>query len=294
MRVLKGAQDADTSQPGGCLAKIRSYYPELNAAEQRVADAILARPGDVVSLSVSQLAEIAGTADSTVVRFCQTLGYKGYYDLKINLARDLVTPLADIHEDVDLKDDVATIASKVISSDIQALKDTLQILDATELERAVSALLSARKVEFYGVGSSGPMAVDAYYRFLRIGIPAFVATDSHIQSVSASMLDKDSLAVGISHTGSTIETVQALERAKRAGAGTVCITSFAKSPITRFADIKLITAARETKFRSEAMASRIAQLTVIDVLYVGTATRRFDAAMRSLRVSHEVLAAKRF
>jgi len=265
----------------------------MGVAERRVADFVLAHPEEVLRSSITQVAEVSDTSEGTVVRFCRSVGYRGYQQLKISLARELVPPLKLIHEDVREGDDAFTVAQKVLHADVQAILDTLKILDRVELERAVESIRLASKVEFYGVGSSAPVAVDAYYRLLQIGVDASVCTDSHFQVVSAARLDKGCVAVGISHTGSTRETLAALSAARRSGATTICITSFPKSPVTLVSDIRLVTAARETVFRPEAMASRIAHLCVVDVLYVNIALRRLSRSLEYMGRASEALSEKR-
>jgi DNA-binding MurR/RpiR family transcriptional regulator len=184
---------------------------------------------------------------------------------------------AVLAEEIHAGDTPAQIARKVFQADMQAIAQTIELLDDRALNRAVNALDTARRIEVYGVGSSGPIAVDAYYRLLRIGLPVGVVTDSHMQAVSASLLRKGDAAFIISHTGRTRETLNAAEKARSASATVIALTSFQRSPITTIAHVVLVTASAETAFRVEAMASRIAHLSVVDALYVALATRRLDA-----------------
>lgn len=285
--------DSTLEASASCLANLRSVYQSLHPAERNVADVILHHPSLVVTMAVSDLAIQAHVAESSVVRFCKSLGYRGYQELKAELARDLATPVAQIHEEITQGDDPLTIARKILIADRDALQDTLLDLDGVAIANAVGAIAATERVDFYGVGSSAPLAVDAFYRFLRIGVPAGAHTDSHMMAVAASTLRPGMVAVGISHTGSTTETLQALTYARQAGATTICLTSFALSPITQVADIRLITACTETAFRSEAMASRIAQLSMVDALYAAVAIRRIDTATPALARSNQVISQKR-
>ena len=278
----------------GVLSRLRSARRSLFQAGQQVADYVLAHPDDVIHMSVTELAEAASVSEASVVRLCQHIGYRGFQDLKVSLARDTVEPTKFIHEDVKPGDDVATVVLKVFQSDINALSETLKVLDVAALQRATDLILQAKRVEFYGIGSAGPVAVDAYYRMLRIGINAVVCVDSHMQSVSASLAGPEVVVVTISHSGSTRETVDAMRLAKQAGAQTVCITNYAKSPITAYADVVLYTAAAETMFRTEAMTSRIAELSIVDALYVCVALARFQSSLANIEKTAEALAVKRF
>lgn len=245
-------------------------------------------------MSVTEVADVTGVSEGTVVRLCQQLGAKGFQDLKVSLTYDRVEPVKLIHEDVQPADDVATVIEKVFRSDIKALEDTHRVLDSESVQRAVDIILEADRVEFYGIGSSAPVAVDAYYRMRRIGINCVVTVDSHMQAVSAALTDEKVAVVTISHSGSTRETVDATRLAKEAGAKTICITSYGKSPIQAYADVVLFTLASETMFRTDAMASRIAELTIVDALYVCVALSNVERSLSSLSYTTEALSLKRF
>ncbi|NPV53000.1 MAG: MurR/RpiR family transcriptional regulator [Firmicutes bacterium] len=281
-------------QAGACLARIRQMYSSLYQAEQKVASFVLSHPEDIIHLSITEVAERSGVSEATVVRFCQSLGYKGYHELKITLAGEIVSPLRLVHEDIREDDDVAQVIEKVFHSDMQALHDTKKILDAAEIEKAVQAIAVARKVEFYAAGNSIPVALDAHYRFLRIGVPSSLYFDPAIQAMSATLLTKYDVAIGISHSGSSKDTVESLGLAREAGATTICITNHSKSPITQVAAIQLFTTSDETTFRDEAMASRIAEFAIIDTLYVGVALRRFSQSLAYIRKTGEVVVDRKF
>lgn len=278
----------------GILARLRATRDTLPPTAKKIADFILSQPNEVVHMSVTEVAEGAGASDGSVVGLCQQLGTKGFQDLKIALARDLVEPVQFIHEDLNPVDDAATVIQKIFHSDIQALQDTLKVLDPAAMASAVSLILGAKRVEFYGIGSATPVAVDAHYRMLRIGIPCAVYTDSHVQAVSASLTGPEVVTVTISHSGSTVETVAATRLAKEAGAKTIVITNFGKNPIQQFADVVLYTAARETKFRTEAMTSRIAELSIVDALNACVALAAYEKSLETIGRTFDVLSTKRF
>ncbi|MGQ9631646.1 MAG: MurR/RpiR family transcriptional regulator [bacterium] len=278
----------------GCLARLRGVYPSLNPAEMKVADFILKDPEAVIRLSITEVAEKSDTSEATVVRVSQLIGYQGFQELKIVLARDLGGSFRYIHEEIKRGDSASAIAEKVFQGNIQAIRDTLDILDRGEFERAIDAIRKAHHVDFYGVGTSGFVALDAQNKFLRIKIPSRAFIDPHSQAMSAALLDKGDVAVGISHSGSTKDIVDALSIAKSAGATTICITNYTHSPIIKVADIKLYTASRETTFRSGAITSRIAQLSIIDALFLGVAMSRYDETIEYLERTTEAVKAKRY
>lgn len=278
----------------GILVRLQAMRDNLSPVSQRIIDYVVENRSDVIHMSVSEVAAEIGVSIGSVVRLCQQVGLKGFQDLKIAFARELFEPIKFIHEDVNVGDDVSQVIDKVIQSDIRALIDTQRILDPQAMKAAVQLILNAKRVEFYGIGSAGPIAVDIYYRMLRIGINCVVSTDSHMQAVSASLTDSDVVVVTISHSGSTVETVQATRLAKEAGARTICVTNYGKSPLHDFADVVLHTASTETLFRTEAMTSRIAQLSVVDTLYVCVALARFEESLGNINKTADVLSIKRY
>ena len=207
----------------------------------------------MIYLTVTELAERTNTSESTVVRLCQKIGYKGYQEFKIVLARDLVEPTADIYAEVESGDDLTTIKNKVFQANAQALRDTIEVLDDADLERAVAALADARaRIDIYGVGGSDPLAIDAYHKFLKLGMVAVALSDGDMMAMSSALLGKGDVALGISHTGASRDVTDALDRAKNNGATTICITHRSTSPITKVSDIRLYTAAKQTAFASSA------------------------------------------
>lgn len=279
--------------PSRVLPRIRAQFNGLPAAEQRVVRFFADRPNDAIRLPVKRLAAYVGVSDATVVRAAQALGFAGLRELKLTLAAELATPLEAIHEEISPNDSGATILRKVLQSDSQAVTDTLTVLDPVAFEKAVASLLAASHIECYGVGSSLPIALDAAYRFLRIGLAAFCFPDPHMQAVSAGQLPPGAVAFAVSHTGRTRETLATMEKAREAGATTILLTSHARTPLGELADVELVCAARETAFRTEAMASRIAHLSVVDALYVAVAMRRFDVAIEALDRANATIAERR-
>lgn len=285
-----GIENQDTNP----LIKLRTLYHSLRASEQKVADYIEIHPEEVIYLSISALADKCGVSEASVIRLCKVLNYDGYQELKINMARSLVAPVKYIHEEIEENDDIVKLIQKVMVADMKAIEDTLKILDRKEIDRAIQAISNAKQIQFYGLGGSGPVAFDAQHKFLRHGIPCIAYNDSHMQIMSASMLGKGDVVVGISHSGSTRDIVESLKIASDAGAETICITSSEKSPVTKVSSIKLIISARELSYRPEPMASRIAQLSVIDVLSVGVAIKREKEVINNLEKSREALIKKRY
>lgn len=276
------------------LTRIRAALPQMSRIAGRIAGYVLDNPAEVVGMSITELADATEASEGSVINFCRGIGLSGFQHLKLSLAQEIVQPVQFIHEDLSRDDTTEAVCRKVFHSGIQALRDSLSVLDPQALAAAVDIIRSAKRVEIYGIGSSAPIAEDVHYRMLRIGLDARVVTDSHIQAISASRCGPDVAVLTISHSGSTNETVASTRLAHEAGARTVVITNFGRSPIQAFADIVLFTMARETRFRTEAMTSRIAQLCVIDALIAALALADYERSTEILKQTFDVLSIKRF
>ncbi len=177
-------------------------------------------------------------------------------------------PAISIHENIQKNDNELTMAQKVFDSNISTLTDTRKLLKEEDLKQAANMIGSSQRLFLFGVGGSEIVATDAYHKFLRTSISVFHSTDYHIQLMEVSLLTKDDCAIIISHTGRSEETIYIAESAKETGAKIIVVTSQANSPLAKLGDIVFISISEETEFRSEALASRIAQLSIIDSLYV--------------------------
>ena len=274
-------------------ARIRGAYSTLSKKEQRIADYILKQPEQIIHHTINQVADDLDVAESTVFRFCQRVGFKGYQALKIALASDVVAPLQDIHEDITETDTALEIAEKIFSTNGKTIESTRQILEGASLEKTVELFLGARRIEFFGSGGSAVVALDAYHKFVRSGLQVSAMLESHMQLMSASQLTAEDVAVVISHSGASKETLDIAKLLKEKGVPTIAITNYAKSPLSKIADVSLFTVSQETAFRSEALASRIAELSLIDALFTAVMIRRGDAARASLQQMREAISMRR-
>jgi DNA-binding MurR/RpiR family transcriptional regulator len=275
------------------LARLKATLQQLPPAAQRIATVIVNDPERIIRMSVSELAEASQASEGSVIGLCQQLGAKGFPELKIAVAKEIAAGRSLLHEDVVATDDTRAIVNKISSSHILAIEDTLKVLDVEAVDRAVALLAAAERVEFYGVGTAAPIAEDAAYRFLRLGLSTKCATDSHTQAVSAAFTGPNVVTVTISHSGRTHETLASARIAKEAGAHTIAITNYGRSPLQQYCDVVLCTAAQETKYRMEALASRVAQVVVVDILYARLAVERWDASLAAIQRSYDILATKR-
>lgn len=288
------ASESAVAPISAVLTRIETVWPSLGPVGQRIGDFFVKHASDVVHMSVSEVAERTSSSEGSVVGFCKNLGATGFQQIKIALAQEIVQPVQFIHEDLEKKDTVDATIRKIFQSNVQTLHDTQAALDVRQMKEAVRLLKKAKRIEIYGIGSAATIAEDAHYRMLRIGLDVKVVVDSHVQAISAALTGPDVTVLTVSHSGSSLETVLATRLAKEAGASTICITNFGKSPIQAFTDVLLFTMARETSFRTEAMTSRLAQLAIIDALIACLALSDYEKSVRTLRKTFDVLSSKRY
>ncbi|QDP41319.1 MurR/RpiR family transcriptional regulator [Radiobacillus deserti] len=279
------------NSPTHVIQRIQSAYSSLSEKEKAIADFILEHPDTIIHSSINQVSEALKVADATVFRFCKRIGFKGYQALKIALASEVIHPIKDIHETISDEDSEETIFEKVFTSNIQALEYT-KALDQSFRE-AVDVLLEAEQVFFYGNGGSGIIALDGEHKFMRSGLPSHAYTDSHMQLMTAAQLTPKNVAVFISHTGSNKDLLEVLEVANESGAKTIGITNFAKTSLSKNVHVCLYTASKETEFRSEALSSRIAQLSLLDSLYISYCIKKKEQSKHALQQVREAIARKR-
>lgn len=282
-----------TESPAGLLVHLRGLRPSLSPAEDRVAERVLADPRAAAALTISELAGQAHTSETTVLRFCKRLGLPGYPQLRLALAAESAQPRSRVAADTDIHagDTIDDIISKIAFADASAVEETAAQLDRGALTRAADAIADAGRVDLYGIGASATVGADAQQKLHRIGVVAFSWNDPHICLTSATLLRPGDVAIGISHSGTTRETIEALSQARSQGATTIALTNFPLSRLTSAADIVLTTAARENSLRSGATASRIAALTVIDCLYIAVAHRDLPRAQQAIADTRAAVAA---
>ncbi|WP_045518419.1 MurR/RpiR family transcriptional regulator [Neobacillus niacini] len=271
-----------TFGPSSPIGIIKSTYNSLTKSEQKVADIILEGAKESVYSSVTDLAEKAGVGETTIIRFCRKLKYRGFQEFKLAVAQSLSNVDIQIHGEIAESDHLDVIAKKITSQNASALQDTIDLLEAPTLEKAVEAILKARKLYFFGVGSSGYTAGDAKYRFMRLGYNVDKATDAHIIAMNAALAGKEDVVVAISSSGSTKDIVDGVRIAKENKALVICITNHARSPITNYADVILLSASKETPLQGGAFSSKIAQLHLLDILTTITGLRAKERSFKAI------------
>lgn len=254
---------------------LEGMYPSLHRVEKKIAGYVLAHAEAVAGMSVQQLARELGVAESSIVRFSKSVGCTGFAAFKLMLVKYAPSATRTIFEELTPGDDAATVTKKVFSRNIDTLERALGLLDFDRIGQAVDWMDAAERILFFGLGASASIAEDFYIRLMRIGMNAQAVTDAHLSQIAAGMLDSRAVAVGITHTGRTLEVVHALETAREQGARTIAITGFPKTPVERTADLCLELYSPEQLF----ISPRVAQVSLIDSLYVGLALRRKASAL---------------
>jgi DNA-binding MurR/RpiR family transcriptional regulator len=279
------------------LVRIRGALPGLQPAEQRVATTVLDDPAAAAGLSVQALAAQAGTSTATVLRFCRAVGAEGYPQLRLALAGAAAAEAALEPErpagDIDAADSLDQVIAKIVHNEARALAETGAQLDRFALRTAVDAISGARRVDVVGIGASGLVALDLQQKLHRIGLMAFGWTDAHAALTAVALTGPSDVLVAISHSGTTTDVLEPVALAAARGATTVGLTNFGGSPLAAAAGVVLTTAARELPLRSAATASRIAQLAVVDCLFVGVAQRSYEAAGALLRGTYDAVQGRR-
>lgn len=278
----------------GCLKKIEMVINELKPSERKVADYVLKHPEQIPELSISELSAKCGTSGTSIVRFCKNIGYKGYTDFKIKVSSSIALRYKNVQGVIYVNDDSKTVINKISKNNLKAIEITMEILDEYEINKAANAISNSERIDIYGNGASFIVAQDAFYKFVRINKNCTAYSDTHMQLVSAVNLTKDDVAIGVSYSGNTVETVNALKVADNAGATTICITKFGSSAITKVSDIKLFVSSSESFFRSGAMASRIAQLNVVDILFSILLCENYEDNLEYLKNTAEIISNRKY
>lgn len=274
------------------LHRLESERDRLRPSETKVADAIAAEPDGLLGWSVSELARRAGVSDPTVLRFCRALGFDGFQDFKLRLAQDLAAlrvtgrSLSPIVLGPD--DSVGDAADKVFETTIEHLARARQRLDKQAISRAAEIVATANRVEIYGFGASGAVAIDAQHKLFRLALGAVAYSDPHMQAMSAATLGREDVVIAISHTGRSRELVHSVRIARRGGATVIAITR-AASPLAAEADVVIPVEVDEDTAVYMPMTSRLVQLVVIDALAVGVALLSPPAVAERLKRMKEAL-----
>ncbi|WP_307860391.1 MurR/RpiR family transcriptional regulator [Paenibacillus cisolokensis] len=262
---------------------LESIYPSLTNSEQRVARTVLDDLEGALFYTITDLAEKANVGETTVIRLCRKLGFKGYQEFKLAVVQNISSPTKQIHDEIQEDDSLIQIAEKLGNINTQTIQNTTALLDEERLQRTIDELVNARKIYFFGVGSSGITVESAKYRFMRMGFNVEAATDAHIIAMNAAVAGKGDVVVGISVSGSTKDLVDAVRIAKQGGATIICLTHYARSPITQYADVVLLGSSRENPLQGGAFSSKMAQIHILDIICTALSIQHRDKVYNMLQ-----------
>lgn len=270
------------------LALINSRYNNFTNTEKKVADYVLENTKNVIYMSITDLAEVCRVGESSVFRFCKTLKLRGYQEFKIALAHNATNDdeMPQLSSKVTMEDTIEELSSKMLSANINALTETHNLIDFKDVARAVDLIITGDRIHFFGVGSSLMTALEAKNKFMRVTNKTECTIDSHLQIMSASLMTKADVAVLISYSGSTKDTIEVAKVVKERGAKIIAITRFAKSPLTSYADITLLCGANEGPLQGGSLTAKVSQLYLLDLLY----TEYFKLTSDESRVNKELTA----
>lgn len=256
---------------------IRSRYNSFTNTEKKVADYVLENTKDVIYMSITDLADACDVGESSVFRFCKTMNLKGYQEFKIALAHSISqgeeTP--QISGQITMQDTIGELASKILTTNVSALTDTFNLINEDDISTAIDYIIAADRVHFFGVGASLMTAMEAKNKFMRVTNKTECSIDTHLQIMSAALMTDKDVAVLISYSGSTKDTIEVARVVKERGAKIIAITRFAKSPLTSYADITLLCGANEGPLQGGSLSAKLSQLYLLDLLYAEYFKRTF-------------------
>lgn len=274
----------------GGLKMIQNMLEQLPTSERKIAQFILENPHSILNSTVQDIGVQANTSGAAVIRLCKSLGVNGFQDLKVRIAGDLVKPVEQGYRDIEPGESFYSIVQKTTSNSIQSIRDSEEIINYDELERAVHTLNAAENVHFFGIGASNIIANDAQQKLIRIRKNATAFIDTHLVATIIANASKDDVVFGISHSGETAEVIKVMMLAKERGVKTISLTKYGQSTVASLADIKLFTSySAEAPFRSAATSSRLAQLYMVDILFLSMATVQYEQTIESIDQTREAI-----
>lgn len=274
--------------PHDVLIRLQALQVSLKRAERRIADYLLTHPDRVRGVTIVELANRCGASEATIVRLSKKLGFEGFPELKAAFGAVEEGEKHFEYEGILSSDDSMTVVRKVFDATRDAIRDTLSVIDPASYQKALEALLGAHKIVFCGLGDASAVALEAYYRFTRIGEQCFFSEDPDQQLIQAANLSKGDVLLAISHTGRSRTVLDAVKRGMKAGATILLITNFPVSPLAKHSDVVLLTSAFSTQeLTGEVMSKRVTELCIVEGLYINFLIRKGRMALKRLKVSND-------
>lgn len=272
------------------FVKIKALKSTLSSSETKIADFILSSPNAIRELSSQELAKVTSVSQSSIIKFCQKLGYKGYPAFKLatidSLNEQVISP--PISGDIKLNDNLSQLAEKLLNSKMAVLNETKNLNEHAPLEQSVSLIKSAKRILICGLGGSAIVGLDFCQKLHKLGIPAIAGSDVHAQLAYATTFNKDDLVFAISESGSTTEIVAISEQAKKNNCKVISLTKYGSTPVSDLADINLYSVAENESVRLSSILARTAQEFVIDIIFIAL-TQSSRQGRKYLELSNEAV-----
>ncbi|NLW22932.1 MAG: MurR/RpiR family transcriptional regulator [Tissierellia bacterium] len=276
------------------LSLIRTRYSTLSATQKKIADYVLENPEKVIMHSISELANICGTSETTVMRFIRKLDFNSYQVFRVGIAQEISAKTGHaVYGDVTKDDTIEEVQKKVIKDTDSAIIDLDKVLNPHDVEKVIDGILNSQGIIIIGVGASGFVAGDIHHKIIRLGIRAEKYSDSHMMSIRCTQAKEGEIIIAVSHSGESKEIIDAVEIGKSKGAKVFSITSHQNSTLSKLSDVTLYSSSKETSYRSDAMISRILQLVIVDIICVGLLLKMGEEGIENINQSRLSVAKKK-
>ncbi|QUX92996.1 RpiR family transcriptional regulator [Marinomonas sp. A3A] len=278
-----------TQDPRAIGAQIRMRLPQLTQLEKRVVESVMSKNDISEKTSLKAIALENNVSEAMVVKVAKKLNFSGFREFRTSLIYYKNSDVANLHAEIEPNDSSESLLEKVFKTSIQAIEETLSVLDVYQFNRAADIIFKAKHIDLYGIGGSSSVARDLSHKLLKIGIKAMVHDDAHIMMMSSSILTDDDVVIAISHSGMTKSVIEPIKLASRNGAKVIAITNYDESPLAQCADIVLNSTSQGSHLLGENAASRIAQLNILDALFVAIAQKDLKKAEQNLNKTQQAV-----
>lgn len=283
-----------------CITKIKNKYFDLRPSEVKVADYVLRNAKEVSKISIASLSKITMVSEPTIIRFVKSIGYSGFREFKDDIIADMVDSrsgenISLLHGfNLDKEDKIEDIPEKTINTTINILAETLKSISVKSFESCINMIVNARRIDIYGVENSSSVISDLTNKLLYLGLDVRRQEDVYMQNLCANSLTKDDIAIGISYSGTSKDTVEIMKRAKNSGAKTLVITNFDKSMISNYADVVLHGSNSKSDIYGNAIFSRTSQIAIVDMIYMGIILSDYERFSKILDTNGEISSHKSY
>lgn len=279
----------EVQSPKNIFTTIRFYRQNLSRVEHRIADFLLENPTEASSMPLSEIARRCGCGEASVVRFCHRIGCSGFTEMKHLLSTQQDLDPGSSRIKIDKEHSVQELADNIYTLYTETLQQTMELNPAHQFEEAARSISTAGSIYFFGIGDALVPCMCGYYRFRRIGFPCFFDADADMQMIHAANIKKGDVVIAISHSGMTRHVVEAVKAARGAGACVIGITQSSRSPFHKYCDLVFYNAVSDVTIGKTIVAHRLAESTIVEILYAGVVSLLPEKAKQMLLSSSGLL-----